>query len=101
MTVPSSWCERHFTRFRMLLDLKGPAVGDALLEEMMSDPRVMAHCGANFLTGAKADEEKLLSALKVFSPVCCHLGDETMERLYQQLAFGRGQAHRPILELLQ
>lgn len=99
--VPRSWCASHHARFAALLDLKPLAVGDALLEAILKDVRVMTYCGLNFLTGQKANEAQLMAALDHFSPVCCFLGDDVMERLYNELAFGHGQPGRPVLEVLK
>lgn len=85
--IPPSWCPKHFARFQV--DLIRQQAAPRILDAFMTDPRVMTFCGADFKTGQTATEEKLLSALKRFSPVCCTLGDEVMEEIFQLTAFGR------------
>ena len=69
------WCERHWSPCPGE-GLNGILVTVRLAEEFVDDPRIV-----EFTQGRAAD---LNRAVDHFAPLCCFLGDERMEALWNE-----------------
>ncbi len=52
------------------------------MDEFVKSPQIMREAGYDREKGTKAKMEMLNELVQKHSPVCCFLGDDTMERLY-------------------
>lgn len=87
----AQWCDRHWKPVRENRAINGLAASVELLNATLADERFQRECGYDPETGAVASMDRANAALAKFSPICCFLGEEVIETIYQKAAIGKAE----------
>ena len=80
----SIWCARHRGVLRVDPNRRFDLACVRMFDFAVRDPRIIAECGYNPLTGAPADPAKLTPVIQAHSPLCCFLPGPIFERVLRE-----------------
>jgi hypothetical protein len=84
----SVWCTAHKNVIFVDPARRFDLASVRLFDFAVRDERVKIACGYNPMTGGRADPAKLTEVLKAFSPLCCFIPGEQLNRVYREAYYG-------------
>lgn len=89
MDADRTWCARHLAILRLDPTRVFALASQRLFDYAVRMPIIQMECGADPLTGAKADPEKLTDVLAAHQPLCCFVSSEVLGHVYREAYWGK------------